>query len=77
MTLRLHRGDGELPHLYWPAEARLRPGARYRGLDPDRWYPVVLVSEPEPHVYYWLAIDGESVMVSSQYLEGRGEQAAE
>lgn len=46
MTLHLHRGDGELAHLYWPDEARVRPEARdlYPTVGPD-WVPVLLVVE--------------------------------
>ncbi len=76
--LRLIRGDGQLPHLYWPAEARVRPEARAQlsHLDATRWYPVLLVTEAEPFPYLWLdtADDDSPERVAATLLETRGEQ---
>ena len=76
MTLRLHRGDGELPHVYWPAEARMKPESRrlYPTIGTE-WVEVLLVVEQGKLV--WLpTTTGRPITVPMHCLETRGEQEA-
>src|SRR5690606_39131234 len=63
-----------------PAEARLHPAAarQYSHLDPERWYPVVLVTPDPGGTHYWLDTGDEAPeRIAAQYLEGRGQRAAD